>query len=76
MGYLEGMKDASRSYRIQLQLAGDLDSVVLPSAVAVAMRVEALMGLQRCTALQVNKNNFQQLQDLYLSHSQIGLALG
>jgi len=63
-GNVAALKDAARSYRLQLQLAGDLDSVVLPTEVAVAMRVEALMGLQRCAALQINKNYFNPTIDL------------
>jgi tetratricopeptide (TPR) repeat protein len=76
IGDVAGMQDAARCYRIQLQLAGDLDSVVLPPEVAVAMRVEALMGLQRCAALQVNKKYFQPAQNLFLTPTQIAQALG
>ena len=51
-----GLEDAARCFRLQLQLAGDLDSVALPPSVAVAMRVEALTGLQCCMALRVNES--------------------
>jgi tetratricopeptide (TPR) repeat protein len=53
---LDGVGDAMRCYRLQLRLAGDLDSPDLPVAEAVALRLEAFMGMQRCSALQSNRN--------------------
>jgi tetratricopeptide (TPR) repeat protein len=52
---LAGLDDAARCYRLQLQLAGDLDSVELPPEIAVAMRVEALTGILCCTGLKINQ---------------------
>jgi tetratricopeptide (TPR) repeat protein len=51
---LNGLDQAARCYRIELMLAGDLESVVLPVAQAVQLRVEALTGIQRCAALRKN----------------------
>ncbi len=50
-----GLDDAARCYRLELKLAGDLDSTALPPSVAVALRVEALTGIQSCAALQMRK---------------------
>jgi tetratricopeptide (TPR) repeat protein len=52
---VEGLEDALRCYRVQLRLAGDLDSPNLPMAEAVALRVQAFMGMQRISALQGNR---------------------
>ncbi|NWJ97217.1 MAG: tetratricopeptide repeat protein, partial [Chloroflexi bacterium] len=53
---MAGLEDAARCYRLQLQLAGDLDSVALPPKVAVAMRVEALTGILCCSGLRINQS--------------------
>lgn len=53
---LDGIEEAARCYRLELQLAGDLESTVLPIAVSVALRVEALTGIQCCAALRSNPN--------------------
>ncbi|NWJ48434.1 MAG: tetratricopeptide repeat protein [Chloroflexi bacterium] len=47
------LDEAERLYRLQLQLAGDLDSRVLPVALAVQIRVEALTGIQCCNSLRL-----------------------
>ncbi len=53
---LPGVDEAARCYRLQLRLAGDLESSVLPVSEAVALRVEALTGIQCCAALKINPN--------------------
>jgi tetratricopeptide (TPR) repeat protein len=62
---LAGLNDAARCYRLELRLAGDLDSIVLPPAVAVALRVEALTGLQCCAALQSNQHYHQPVYPVH-----------
>jgi tetratricopeptide (TPR) repeat protein len=52
---VEGLEDALRCYRLQLRLAGNLDSPNIPVAEAVALRVQAFMGMQRISALQGNR---------------------
>jgi tetratricopeptide (TPR) repeat protein len=61
---LDGVEDAARCYRLQLQLAGDLESTVLPVSVAVALRVEALTGIQVCASLRSNPSYSEALDKL------------
>jgi len=68
---LEGLDEAARCYRLELQLAGDLESVVLPVAVAVALRVEALTGIQSCAALRKNRNTFIPVTGAGHSHIRV-----
>jgi len=53
---LQGVDEAIRCYRLQLRLAGDLESSVLSLSEAVALRVEALTGIQCCASLKINPN--------------------
>ncbi len=65
---LDGLDEATRCYRLELQLAEDLESVVLPVPVAVALRVEALTGIQSCAALRNNRNTFLPITGAGASH--------
>ena len=61
---LQGVDEAARCYRLQLRLAGDLESSVLPVPEAVSLRVEALTGIQCCAALKINPNFPEALDKL------------
>lgn len=69
----DGIEEAARCYRLELQLAGDLESTVLPIATAVALRVEALTGIQCCASLRSNPN-FDGALERLLNQSGIDLA--
>jgi tetratricopeptide (TPR) repeat protein len=55
----QGLDEAERCYQLELRLAGDLDSTILPPSVAVPLRVEALTGIQRCAALRAKQIQWQ-----------------
>jgi tetratricopeptide (TPR) repeat protein len=52
---VNGAAEAEELYKLQLRLAGDLESQVLPIPVAVQLRVEALTGIQCCASLRIRE---------------------